>query len=86
MDVLDLPVHEALQQVQALLRGVQGVVTGVQYNNAQSDPRENGLVPKKQVAVACSCSYGCFVVLVVRLIYLSSTEPERGKYGMAELE
>ena len=47
VDVLDLPVHEALQKVQALLRGVQGVVTGVQHNNAQSDPRENGLVPKK---------------------------------------
>ena len=45
MDVLDLPVHEALQQVQALLSSVQRVVAGVEDNNTQSDPGEDGIVP-----------------------------------------
>ena len=45
VDVLDLPVHEALQQVQALLRGVQRVIASVEDNNTQSDSRENGIVP-----------------------------------------
>ena len=46
VDVLDLSVHEALQQVQTLLRRVQWIIACVKNNDTQSDPREYGLVPK----------------------------------------
>ena len=44
VDVLDLPVHEAQQEVEALLRGIERVVAGVQHNDPQPHAREEGLV------------------------------------------
>ena len=44
VDVLDLPVHEALQQVHHLLGGVERAVAGVQHDDAQLDVGQQRLV------------------------------------------